>query len=209
MQLIVITPDGQINDEARIVNSLFANGLQRLHVRKPSFGAGDLRKYLERLDSQWYDRVVVNSSFELYNEFKIGGIHLSSFTREDSNTWSQIADIPPSAISTSYHGWREIEDNDFSYGYVFISPVFDSISKTGYHAAINLAGAIETKQKLAKENEYCPSIIGLGGISTNQIEAMHRYGFDGIAMLGAIWQSENPVKTFVELERVVSSLQSD
>jgi thiamine monophosphate synthase len=41
------------------------------------------------------------------------------------------------AISGSFHSWEEIRANRFPYTYVFISPVYDSISKAGYKAAID------------------------------------------------------------------------
>jgi len=207
MRLIVITPPLAVNEEARLVNSLFANGLQRLHVRKPSFTNDDHRKYLADIDSQWYTRIVLHDCYELYSECSLGGIHLNSFSRDDVNTWQQIKDIPPSAISTSFHAWEEIEQNTFPYGYVFISPVFDSISKTGYKAGIALSQAMETQEHLAIRDKYCPPIIGLGGVIAEKIELLYQNGFDGAAMLGAVWQSEDPVKVFKQATERINSLQ--
>jgi len=46
----------------------------------------------------------------------------------------------------------------------------------------------------------------LGGVGIKQIETLHRYGFDGVAMLGAIWQSENPEYTFIKAMEMIYSL---
>jgi thiamine-phosphate pyrophosphorylase len=207
MRLIIITPEAAIVDEPQIINSLFEHGLQRLHLRKPSFTSKNYRDYIKEIDSQYHSRVSIHGSFELFSEFRLGGIHLNSFSRDDQSIWHQVKDVIPSAISTSFHAWQEIEANTFPYGYVFISPVFNSISKQDYKAGIDLVGASKMKQNLARQNRYCPSIIGLGGVGKKQIEALHKYGFDGAAILGAVWQSENPVSFFTKAMDVINLFQ--
>jgi thiamine-phosphate pyrophosphorylase len=209
MQLIIITPDATSGEETKIINSLFEHGLQRLHLRKPSFVIQDYRDYLMEIDRQYHSCISIHRCFELYHEFRLGGIHLNSMARNDAQAWQQVKDIPPSAVSTSFHAWEEVEENTFPYGYVFISPVFDSISKNGYKAGIDLAKAKEIKQSLATQNRHCPSIIGLGGVGVQQLATLYQCGFDGAAMLGAIWQSENPLLVFTEAMGMIHSLQGD
>lgn len=209
MQLIVITPDSILKDEAEVINRLFECGLQRLHLRKPLATIAAYRKCLYPIDPEYHNRVVLCSHFELWDESEFGGIHLNSHMRNDNTILATIKNIPPNAVSTSYHSWQEIEDNEIEYGYVFASPVFDSISKSGYKAGIDLKGADELKQKLAKQNKYCPSIIGLGGVGVQQIKILHQYGFDGAAILGAIWTAIDPVEKFKEMLPVAGSLKGD
>ena len=206
MQLIVITPDNEVKDEARIVNSLFADGLQRLHLRKPLFTTGDYRDYINKIDARYHSCIVLHGGFELLTEFELGGMHLNSMVRNDKTVWLKVATLHASQVSTSFHSWEEIRDNEFQYGYVFISPVFDSISKKGYKAAIDLKGAVKTKQELAKGDKYCPAIIGLGGVGKEQIKPLHQFGFDGAAILGAVWLSADPVTTFIEIMQITRTL---
>ena len=206
MQLIVITPDKEVKDENRIVNSLFAHGLERLHIRKPEFTTGDYRNYINAIDVKYHSCVVLHGGFELLNEFELGGMHLNSMVRNDKAVRQKVAALPASQMSTSFHSWQEIRDNGFQYGYVFISPVFDSISKKGYKAGIDLKGAIEIKQELARKNKYCPAIIGLGGVGKEQIKPLHQYGFDGAAVLGAIWLSADPITAFMEIFEITEPL---
>ncbi len=208
MDLLVITPEKNVPAEAAIVNDLFARGLQRLHVRKQVCSAAQYRDYITSIDPRYYSRIVVHASFELFREFGLGGIHLNSHLRTDDKVWKLIADIPQSAISTSFHSWQEIEANDFSYNYVFISPVFDSISKAGYTASIDLNKAAVIKEKLKMQSKYCPKIIGLGGVGADQLEELSSNGFDGAAMLGAIWLSEEPMKAFVAAMAVINTIKA-
>lgn len=205
MKLIVITPDRTIADEAAIVNRLFENGLSRLHVRKPSFTRDELCDYVNAIAPEYHHHLVINNHFDLFDALKLGGVHLSSFARNDEQVQTLIKDIPAAKISTSFHSWQEIMDNKFPYGYVFISPVFDSVSKPGYMAGIDLAEAMMVKNRLKMNSAYCPQIIGLGGVTTSNITVLHEYGFNGAAMLGNIWQAVDPIS---ELRKAAQAAQS-
>ena len=207
MNIIIITPENEVRKEMQHVNDLFKNGLQRLHLRKPGYSAEKVRRYIQDIDPKYHSRIVLAGNFELYKEFGLGGIHLSTDARRSETIRKKVAYIPPALVSTSYHAWQKIVDNDFQYGSVFISPVFDSISKKDYKASIDPYGAAKTKQKLAERNKYCPAIIGLGGVGIKEIEALYECGFDGAGLLGTIWMSGNPVATFVKAITIARSLQ--
>jgi thiamine-phosphate pyrophosphorylase len=196
MQLILITPETNAAEETEVINSFFARGLQRLHIRKPTFTDTDHSRYIDRIDRQFHHRLVLHSAFRLFNEYGLGGIHLNSKFRVDDRTWREVSDIPPDLISTSFHSWQEIEDNTFPYRYVFISPVFDSISKQGYKAGIDLHGAALTRRKMNENGRRCPGIMGLGGVGAPQIGILKEHGFDGAALLGSIWGAPDPVLAF-------------
>jgi thiamine-phosphate pyrophosphorylase len=203
MRLILLTPDTNVNNEHHIVNSLFANGLQRLHVRKPGFGYEEYKAYISNIDAQYHKRIVVCGAFELYNELGLGGVHLNSHMRADAAVWAQVAHVPVGHISTSFHSWQEVRDNERQYGYVFISPVFDSISKVGYKAAIDVQQCAAVREEVIAARGYCPQILGLGGVGAEQVRVLQANGFDGAALLGSVWGVEDVVGAFVELIRSV------
>jgi thiamine-phosphate pyrophosphorylase len=205
MQLIVITPDTTAANEPEIVNEMFAGGLPRLHLRKPSFTFEDHRSYLDSIDQQFHSRIVLQNCFELYQEYELGGIHLTSAMRKDPSVWLKIKPLAAAEISSSFHSWQEILDNKFPYDYVLISPVFDSISKPGYKASIELPGAASTRQRLTAQNGMCPALIGLGGIGVEQIDVLSENGFDGAAILGAIWNGNYPVHEFGKIIQAVTA----
>ena len=209
MQLIVLTPEQTQENETEVVNSLFGLGLQGLHLRKPLFNEQDYVTYLAAIDKQYHSRITIHNNFQLYEEFGLGGIHLNTASRSDREVLDQVKHLPLSVISTSFHSWQEIEKNRFEYRYVFISPVFDSISKKGYKAAVDLAGAEEARGVLAIQGKYCPAIIALGGVDAKHIRKLHQHGFDGVALLGAIWTAENPVERFESIMEIAGSLKDD
>ena len=69
------------------------------------------------------------------------------------------------------------------YHYVFLSPVFDSISNSGYNSKFKI-----NELKLFLNNkEDRPAVIALSGINEGRLSKIHDIGFDGFALLGYIW----------------------
>jgi thiamine-phosphate pyrophosphorylase len=209
MQLIVISPDNTIDNETEIVNRLFANGLQKLHLRKPQFTAHDHSNYIARIDTRYHSRIILHSCFELLTEFQLGGVHLNSFLQKDIQTMEQVSILSPPSVSASFHTWDEIAENNVAYNYVFISPVFDSISKSGYKAGIDLAGCTKLRRELEQQKKYCPAIIGLGGVALHQLKTLYNYGFDGAAMLGAVWLADDPAGVVMQAQKILAAIEGD
>jgi thiamine-phosphate pyrophosphorylase len=88
--------------------------------------------------------------------------------------------------STSVHTMEEYNELPDHFSYAFLSPVFDSISKADYKAV-----KFDLEKRVRKETK----LIGLGGIQAENIQEVIQMGFDGAALLGAIWNSNDPANT--------------
>ena len=62
--LIVITPPACVSQEHSIVRTLFDQGLQRLHVRKPGWSEDSIERYVDRVDS-YRNRICIHSTPQL------------------------------------------------------------------------------------------------------------------------------------------------
>jgi thiamine-phosphate pyrophosphorylase len=122
----------------------------------------------------------------------LGGIHITSLQREATDL--RLPSVPREQFSSSFHKWSEIKHSQFDFGYVFISPVFDSISKTSYKAGVEFPGLEKLKRKMADMNRPVPEIFGLGGIDIPHIKILKEHKFDGAAVYGAVWKSSDPVR---------------
>ena len=131
--LLVITPEINHPKEIEIITSLFKDGLRILHIRKPTFTEADLRKYLEGIPKKLYKKIVIHSHYKLVKEFSLKGIHLTEKARK-----SNIRINNSKIVSASFHSTKDILKSRRNYEYVFLSPVFDSISKQGYKSNFNL-----------------------------------------------------------------------
>ncbi len=204
MKLIILSPNTDIPHETTTANRLLDMGAYRFHIRKPHYTSAQYAQYIEQIHPQHRRRLVIHGSYDLYLTLKLGGIHLNTIARGNQEVWNQLKGVPSAAISTSFHCWQEITDNNYPYRYVFISPLFDSISKSGYKAAIAISDISSTRQKAEKDHIFCPQIIGLGGISPHNIPKLLQHGYDGAALLGTIWKSPDPVAAFVEVVMAIN-----
>ena len=62
MKLIVITRPDFFEGEAEAINLLLANGLERLHLRKPHAKIGEIEALLQQLPAVYHDRISLHSS---------------------------------------------------------------------------------------------------------------------------------------------------
>jgi thiamine-phosphate pyrophosphorylase len=69
--------------------------------------------------------------------------------------------------------------------YLFLGPIFDSISKENYTSRFPESLLYDLKDK-GVINE---KIIALGGINKENMHKVKDYGFGGVAILGALWEN--------------------
>lgn len=180
--IIVITNPKPITNEHSIINQIFSNGLDVLHLRKKEFTELQLREYIEAIPKNYYSRIKLHSHYHLANEYGLRGIHTSSTAQQREGV-----------VSKSFHSLEEIAKNRDVIEYGFLSPIFDSISKEGYKKEFDFE---EIRDYLATCSQ---KIIALGGVDEDKIEILKELNFSGIALLGAIWQSENPIEKFIQI----------
>ena len=197
--LLLISPEKDIVGEAKTVSKLFSHGLEIFHLRKPHWNVEQAQRYLESIPKEFHNKIVLHSHFQLTDRFGLKGIHLNE---ENKKLIEQFRSYK--IISASFHSLPDLKENNFSYQYVFLSPIYNSISKTGYNSNFDLKLLTEDITKLKRENNSLPSIIALGGIDAGNIMKVKEAGFSGAAFLGAVWESKNPVETFLKIKSIVT-----
>ena len=177
MKWITITSPEFLSGEAIFIDKLFSQGLDLLHLRKPEASLEAYKQLLLQIPEQWHSRIVLHEHFKLAEEYKLHGIHLN-------RRCSQVPDSFRGSISCSCHTLGEVKKQKDSKDYVFLSPIFDSISKVGYHAAFSPTSL----KQAAIENIIDEKVIALGGITANNISLVKEWHFGGVAFLGDIWK---------------------
>lgn len=190
MQIIIITSPETIKDEALICNSLFARGLETLHLRKPEACEEVYEKFILRIEPRYRNRIVIHDHYPLAKKYQLHGIHLKSGQGNEYNHYRTFGHI-----SISCHSVKEINELPFHPAYCFLSPVFDSISKQGYKSRFPELPVLETSQ---------PRVIALGGITPANLPLCRDKGFSGVAVLGYIWENpEEALQRYVQLKTPV------
>lgn len=195
--LIVISDHQLYLREAQEINRLFESGMERYHIRHHNISDEDLTGLIEAVEPNFLGRIAANHNHELARSLGITRFH---YTEEDRKTWEKqdwkgrsLEEI----YSTSVHTIEDYNALPDFFDYAFISPVFDSISKPGYKAvSFDLS---------KRDPEKATKLVGLGGIHAGNIHDAMEMGFDGFAVLGSVWESEEPVKAFQKIYLAMES----
>ena len=171
MEVVLISDEAFFEREAEIVVTMFENGLSRFHLRKPGASAEAMSTFLDQLPEKVCDQIAVHGHEELVEPFKLSHNHA------------------PHGRSRSCHSLEELDELGPEVEYVFLSPIFNSISKQDYPAAFDYE-----KLKEALNIERSSQVLALGGISLDKLATCKELGFDGVALLGSVWRKPDPVE---------------
>ena len=181
MKLILITTPTYFVEEDKILTTLFDEGLDILHLRKPDTAPVYAERLLTLIPEKYHKRIVVHGHFYLKKEYNLKGIHLNRRNPEPPACYS-------GHISCSCHSLEEVKQYKPGCDYVFLSPIFDSISKQDYKS-----GYIAEEIRSAVKNGIIDRrVIALGGIDENNLLRVKDFGFGGAAIMGTLWNKFDP-----------------
>lgn len=201
--MIVITNPSAIANEISSIDSLFKEGLSLLHIRKPNFSAIEMAHFIHQIKPEYRDRLILHNHHELAEDFGINRIHFSEKERKLDSDFPARFPKPCRyknvTKSTSTHSIEDFNSLENDFNYAFLSPVFTSISKEEYHPKTNLFEALKSR------TNHNTKMIALGGIDSKNIKKTLENGFDDVALLGSIWNNENPIKQFKLCQQIALS----
>jgi thiamine-phosphate pyrophosphorylase len=203
VKLIVFTGPTLIPNEEKAITTLFQNDLEFLHLRKPDFSENELIRFTEKIPVEFHHRIIIHQHFKLVKKFDFKGIHLNLVNRI---FYEELKTENIKILSTSCHSFSEIIENQGKFEYIFLSPIFDSISKNGYSSAFSREELLNAKN----QNIINDKIIALGGINLENIKTLIDFGFGGVGVLGNLWNYftnesniDSLVKQFIKLKEAV------
>ncbi len=193
MSLCIISNPSLVVNESLIINGLFINGLEVLHLRKPNGSVDEVAELILRIDAKFHHRIALHQHHKLSEQFEITRFHFT----EESRKKIGVPELEQhrsngKILSTSIHSMDEYKKLPSYFDYCFFGPVFNSISKKESKSIV--------KDDFILGEKTQTKIIALGGINNHSIPTVKKMGFNGIALLGSIWQSENPVEEFNQIK---------
>lgn len=198
MKLILFTKPTYSIEESRIINALFEEGLDILHLDKPHTPPVYAERLLTLIPDKYHKRIVVHDHFYLKEEYKLRGIHLS-----EQNPF--IPERYAGQISATSDNFDEVVADKVNCDYVFLDRVFDGISYPGNTAKYT----DEELRQASKKGIIDKRVIALGGVSIDNILQIKDFGFGGAAVRGALWNQFDPYTdtNFVPLIRYFCELK--
>lgn len=192
-KLIVISAPGTFPGEPDLVNRMFASGLGLFHLRKPGWHTGAMIAFLDKIDHTFLSRIALHQHHDMAISYGIRRLHFPERERKQLAAGRVI----PVPCSTSVHSIAAYKELDSLFDYAFYSPVFKSISKKEHTVTVNMDEVKETIRHI--------SMVALGGIDLHNCQVPFRYGFDSVALLGAIWESDNPLEAFKNIQACITT----
>ena len=119
--------------------------------------------------------VLIHDYYSLYEEYSLRGFHINK------NLTSYPADYQGTR-TRSCHSFDEVVRYKPECDYLFLSPIFDSISKADYRSKFSHAELLNASINGVIDNK----VIALGGVTLDRIAYLHSLRFGGVAMMGAI-----------------------
>lgn len=195
--LIVISSPTPVIKEASLINQLFDEGLLVFHLRKPESSSQELVLLLQEIDPINYTKIALHSHHYLAKSFGITRLHYTEASRKQLTEINLSEQKVENTLSTSIHSISDYKILTEHFSYAFLSPVFDSISKPDYQAQ---------KFDLTEVDKNSNTkLIALGGIDETNYNKAYEMGFDGIALLGAIWKNNDGINNFKNISRICAN----
>ena len=188
--LIVLTSEENQSEEKEQLIYFFEDGLPLLHVRKPGMTEEEMKLWLSQFEEKHLQRMVLHQHHHLAKIFPVKGIHLKESFRSHQKDLAEYIERYKSkgfTVSSSFHNLEQLKNEASAFDYVFLSPVFSSVSKREYEG-----------RNFNVEN-LPHKVIALGGIEADKIPRAQELGYAGVAVLGAVWLAENKDQAFTEI----------
>ena len=179
MKIIAITTPKVIDEDTFLIKNLLERGIDFVHLRKPDADINACRKLLFELTDEERTKIIVHDFPELYFEFSLKGIHINRNVTSLPNDYKGYK-------TRSCHSLEEIIKYKNDYDYLFLSPIFDSISKVGYKSEFNNQDLLEASEGGIIDEK----VIALGGVTFDKIPYLEELHFGGVAMIGGLYNME-------------------
>lgn len=180
MKLILLTSPDFFVEEDKILTTLFEEGLDYLHLRKPNSEPVFCERLLTLLPEEYHSRIVVHDHFYLKEEFNLMGIHLSHHNPTPPPDYKDM-------VSRTCYTLDEVKIHKVDSKYVILKNVFDSISEPNYRSRFT-AGDLAVA---ARQGVIDRHVMAQGGIALENIPEVAEYGFGGVVIRGDLWKRFN------------------
>ena len=209
MKLIVVSSAYDLENEIGLIELMFRKGMNKFHLRKPNYTTKDYETFLDRLHPKFRKHIIIHSRHNMSFRYKLKGINLGrNHKRTKLKTFWKVFKMKlinkKLVVTSEFDSLTQFNVSRYPYDYVMLSPVYDSISKKGKRSKFN-----HSRLKKAFKTKKNYEVYAGGGITADRIAHCQELGFDGVAVMGSIWESEDPIASFEECLNVCNKLASD
>lgn len=179
MKLIIQTQPTYFVEEDKILNILFEEGMDMLHIHKPDSEPIYAERLLTLLPPSKYDKIVVHQHYYLKQEYDLRGIHID-------NPQNPVPDGFRKHITRSTTDISSLKELKKQCDYVMLHSLFDSL-----HDDVKATLTIEEMREANRRGFIDKKVYALGGMSLESIPMAKELGFGGVVICGDLWNRFN------------------
>jgi thiamine-phosphate pyrophosphorylase len=180
--LVVVTNPTPLEQEATLLNALFEEGLELLHLRKKGYSEQETGEFIEKINPAYYSRISLHYHHALAFRYGIKRLHFIESERRRQAQANLIGlKAQDMVLSTSIHSIEAYLELSPAFKYALLGPVFNSISKENYPSVLEGRAVTPHLRNDVK-------LVAIGGITGQTLVTAHEMGFNGAAVLGDLWQ---------------------
>ncbi|MFN8278033.1 MAG: hypothetical protein U0T84_11150 [Chitinophagales bacterium] len=201
MKIAVMTNPYELMNETHIINGLFHEGLEELHVRKPAMNRKDMIAYLEGIHPEYHNRIILHSHFSLVHKFNVRGVHMDEDLLKNSlfNWFLDVFVIRKRGLKkcVTVHSTSHVAPVAQSADEILLGPVFRKVSQ------FNCSRMLKREKILKTLERYSNQLVGLGSVCMQTIDEYQSLGFRSVTVQSAVWKCPDPVASFIALRNHV------
>lgn len=197
MKTIIYTPPTEIENEIEIIAQLLDAGADYLYIRKPDLDDFSLVDYVEKIPPTYWKQCI-STSLIITKEFDLGGYHFTSDIIKKNELYNdkvlEWLHANNKISSVSAHSIDDLTKHADKFKHIIVSPIFKSISKENhcydwnYEELRLMINDIHLKSQISNHKSQ---LFAVGGVDLSKIETVKSFNFDGVGLLGTLWNEPN------------------
>lgn len=180
MKLLLLSSPYFFVEEDKILATLFEEGLDILHLRKPESEPVYCERLLTLLPDKYHQRIITNDHFYLKEEFGLMGIHLSHRNPDIPHNYNGIT-------TCTCYSLDELAEAKQQNQYVILKNIYSSTSGSDNYSKY-------THQQLrdaSRQGLIDKHVMAQTGITLENISEIRDLGFGGAVVCNDIWNRFN------------------
>lgn len=180
MKLLLLSSPNFFVEEDKILATLFEEGLDILHLRKPASEPVYCERLLTLLPEKYHQRIITNDHFYLKEEFDLMGIHLSNRNPEAPQNYKGIT-------TCTCYSLEELAEAKKKHQYVILKNIYNSLADSNDESKYTY----EQLREASRKGLIDKRVMAQTGITLEKLPEIRELGFGGAVVCSDIWHRFN------------------
>ena len=180
MKLLLLSSPNFFVEEDKILATLFEEGLDILHLRKPDSEPVYCERLLTLLPHKYHQRIITNDHLYLKDEFDLMGIHISERNPEKPKGYDGVT-------TCTCYSIEELAEAKKKNKYVILRNIYDSCSGNSSKSQYTHEQLYEASRRGLIDKH----VMAQTGITLENIQEIRELGFGGAVVCSDIWNRFN------------------